>query len=303
MLFLWIVLGFLLLILLSSFVIYRFSFHHIPGGETDSVKLPEPAQSFLEKNIANLLSESCERISISSFDGLKLSGRYFSSQRENSPLVIAFHGYKGCADNSFACIFPIYRKLGFQIIIADQRAHGKSEGKTISLGVLEHRDVASWVEYSQKRFGKNVPISLWGVSMGGASVLNAAPLCPELCCIVSDCAFTSPNEICLHLAAEKLHGCAKAALPFTSLAARLWGDFHLNEASALKAVQNTKVPILFIHGELDTFVPYEMGKRLYNACKSEKEFLSVPDAEHARSAAIHPELYEKALSKFVKKYI
>ena len=128
-----------------------------------------------------------EPVTITSFDGCRLSGRYYHL-RDGAPLEILFHGYRSCACRDCGGGHLLSRKMGFNALVVDQRAHGQSDGRTISFGIREHRDCQCWIEYANKRFGKDTPIILFGLSMGAATVLMATglKLPPNVAGVIAD---------------------------------------------------------------------------------------------------------------------
>lgn len=251
-------------------------------------------------HIDELEKTPCEDISITSFDGLKLSGRYYKRELEGV-IEIDFHGYRGHALRDYCGGAKMCLDKGRSSIIVEERSHARSEGKTITFGIKERYDVLSWVEYAVERFGKDVKIVLSGVSMGAATVLMASELnLPEnVVGIIADCPYSSPKEIICKVAKKK--GLSpKLVYPLIKLSARLFGGFDLEESSAIEAVKNTNIPIIIFHGKDDGFVPYEMGKRIFEACASEnKRMMSVDGAGHATSYFKQMDLYVKTLNDFL----
>lgn len=246
-----------------------------------------------------LKSIKAEDVYITSFDGLSLHGRYYHV-RDGAPLDIQFHGYNGNAMRDFCGGNKISRDLGRNTLLVDQRAHGQSQGKTISFGINERIDCLSWIDYASKRFGRDTEIVLSGVSMGATTVLMASCLdLPEnVKGIIADCGFSSPKEIIKKVMRDNRLP-DKLLYPFVWLAARVFGRFDLCSADAVLAVSASKVPILLIHGGADDFVPCYMAKEIYEACSSEKELLIVDGAGHGMSYLVDRELYEKTVKDFV----
>lgn len=191
-----------------------------------------------------------------SYDGLKLRGRYYH-YKDDAPFVLLMHGYRGCALGDFCGGFYIFRRLGFNILLANERACGLSEGRLITFGIKESLDVGSWIDYLKERFGCGIRICLYGVSLGSATVMmaTARDLPENVRCIIADCGYSSPKEQIRHVAGDK-------KLPpgicwfLARTAARIVGGFDPGSLSAIEAVAETDIPILFIHGENDTFVPF-----------------------------------------------
>ncbi|MBQ5897309.1 MAG: alpha/beta hydrolase [Oscillospiraceae bacterium] len=242
-----------------------------------------------------------EDIRIKSRDGLNLHG-VFIENPDAKRVILCVHGYHGGAVRDFSGGFQLAQKMGRNLLVVDQRASGKSEGTTICFGIKEKYDCLEWIKYALERFG-DIPIMLTGVSMGGATVLMASELdLPEnVKCIVSDCPYTSPYEI-IARECEKMGIPAKLGMPFVCLGARIFGNLKLSGEGAEKAVKNTKVPILLVHGEDDDFVPFEMGKRIYEANPEMITFEAFPNAAHGISFIVDTERYEKLYYSLQEKY-
>jgi len=161
-----------------------------------------------------------------------------------------------------------------------------------------------WTVWARSRFGPEVPIFLMGVSMGAATVLLAAGLnLPDnVCGIVADCGYTSPREITRKCLPEYLPGMPlELTYAVGRLGAILFGHFDPEDADCEAAAAQSKVPILFVHGDADGFVPYDMGKRNYEACRAKgKKFLTVHGAEHAVSYYHDNDAYTKQATEFLQ---
>jgi fermentation-respiration switch protein FrsA (DUF1100 family) len=185
----------------------------------------------------------------------------------------------------------------------DHRGCGESDGKFLGYGTHESKDTYLWVEYAKKKFPE-LELYLLGISMGGATVLMMSPQAKEygIKAIVADCSYTSAwNEFSYHLH----KGFKMPHFPImhiTNMYGRLLAGYDFRDASPLKAVQKSSVPILFIHGTADDFVPFYMMDELYNACTSEKQKLEIKDAVHARAFYTAPEEYYSSVDNFFNKF-
>lgn len=247
----------------------------------------------------NIDSAPFEKVAIQSFDGLTLTGRYYHF-RDGAPVKIIFHGYRSFALRDCAGGFAMCKNLGINVLTIDERAHGDSDGHTITFGIRERRDCLAWCNYICDRFGAETPIILSGLSMGAATVLMAASLSlPEnVCCILSDSPFSSPKEIIKKVCTD-MHISAPVAYPFIWLSALIFGRFNLNECTALDGVRSTKIPILILHGEDDYFVPCEMSEYLHRHSNGMTQLATFPGAGHGLSYMIAPEEYEKVVYDFL----
>ncbi len=241
-----------------------------------------------------------EEVHIVSIEGLQLYGKLYYGQKD-APLILFFHGYHGTSAWDGYGIFKLCRANGYPLLMVDERAHGKSEGKTITFGIRERCDCKSWVEFAVKRYGENTDIFLAGVSMGAASVMMASNLgLPgNVRGIIADCGYLGPADI-IKQTVRQMKLPVKPLYWLIRLGARLFGHFDTEADTALKAVRRTEIPILFIHGSQDSIVPPAMGKALYEACHSSKEWLLIEGADHANSAMTDYETYAKKIREFIR---
>ena len=287
---------------------YRTAFQADPRRQSPIQEIPkgegfdEYREQMLE-NINILLETPYERVTIRSHDGLKLVGKFYEG-RPGAPLILFFHGYRSTAERDGSGGFQLCREKGWHILMPDQRAHGESEGKTITFGVRERQDCLAWARYAAYRCGSETPIFLWGISMGAATVLMAAdlPLPETVRGIVADCGYDTPAGI-LKETLRRWHWPLFPMYPFAALGARWFGGFRVDEASALDCVQRTKLPILLIHGEADRVVPCDMARALQEACASRVELLTVPGAGHGISWYVDMPAYQEALLRFMEEHM
>ena len=255
-----------------AYYCYRRIFYAAPKKKNGPIKLPSGEQYEVNRDkMLSLIDEMraipFETVYITSFDGLNLAGRYYHV-KDGAPVHIQFHGYKGWAYRDFCGGNKLAREGGCNTLVVDQRAHGMSEGNTISMGINERFDCLSWINYICERFGRDVKIVISGVSMGATTVLMAAGLglTENVIGIIADCPYSSPKEIIMKVCSDmKLP--ERLMYPFVRLGAKLYGHFDLEAADAAEAVCHAKVPILLIHGEDDRFVPCSMSQKIFERFK------------------------------------
>ena len=254
-------------------------------------------------NIRILLETPYERVTVRSHDGLKLVGKFYEG-KPGAPLILFFHGYRSTAERDGSGGFQLCREQGWHILMPDQRAHGESEGDTITFGVRERLDCLAWARYAAKRMGPDTPVFLWGISMGAATVLMAAdlPLPETVRGIVADCGYDTPAGI-VKETIRRRRWPLFPLYPFTALGARLFGGFSVTETSALDCVRRARLPILLIHGQADHVVPCGMARSLRDACASQVELLTVPEADHGISWYVDMPAYQKALLRFMEAHM
>jgi fermentation-respiration switch protein FrsA (DUF1100 family) len=239
-----------------------------------------------------------EEVEITSFDGLKLRGRYYE-YAPDAPVEILFNGYRGTAERDMPGGAQRCFTLGRSALLVDQRSSGKSEGHVITFGIRVHRDCLSWTEFVIRRFGPDVKIILTGISMGASTVMMAGgtDLPKQVIGILADCGFTSPKAI-IQKVIGQMGLPPKLCYPFVKWGAVLYGHFNLEEGSALDAVKRCRVPVLFFHGDADDYVPIEMSYENYNACASRKQLVVVKNAGHGLSYLLDNPAYLTAAKEF-----
>lgn len=250
-----------------------------------------------------LQNRPCEFVTIQSHDGLTLSGRYYHTA-DGAPLAIGFHGYRSCWLTDFCGGADIAFKLGQNVLLIDERAHGKSQGRSITFGIKERQDLLRWVQYAVSRFGSETKIVLYGVSMGAAIVLMASELdLPKnVKGIIADCPYSSPLDIILEVGRQTGYP-PKLIRPFVILAAKLFAGFDVQETSAEEAVKHAKVPILIIHGADDTFVPASMSEIVERANPKMVTRYTFPGADHVLSYMVDTPRYRTLVTDFLQKIL
>ncbi len=255
------------------------------------------AQRWIKENTA-------ETLEITSFDGLKLKALYIPAELEKPKgTVLAFHGYRSLATVDFALEAEFFHDLGYRVVLPYQRSHGLSEGKYITYGVNERFDCRDWARYLERRFGPE-DLFFTGISMGSATVMMAADLDLPPCVrgIVADCGFTSPWAIMAHVAKKDYKLPAFPLLNMVDWIARVKAGFSLKGADSRVSLSKTELPVLFLHGREDDFVPVSMTEENFKACRGEKGKYLVSGAAHAQSFAVDTAGCEEKISGFLKKY-
>ena len=238
---------------------------------------------------------------IESYDKLQLHS-YVVSQNSNKWAIVV-HGYGGSgklmSDKS-----KYFYDMGYNVLIPDLRGHGKSEGDYIGMGWKDRLDIISWINFIIKE-NPNAEIVLHGTSMGAATVLmtSGENLPSNVKAIVADCAYTSAWDEFSYQLETYLKVPSSYILNVTDMVTKLKAGYSLKEASALESVKKATVPILFIHGDKDKFVPYSMMDKLYDATNSPKEKLTIEGGEHANSDLVSPFLYWLTVEDFLNQYV
>lgn len=307
MFFVWI--GIIIVVLLLAFFIGTYIVYKMAFGRDDKricgmEDFPDtpfytPYAERMRQDIRKFNEVPCEEVTTQSFDGLKLYGKYYH-HKDNKPVLIFFHGYRSNAARDGSGIYAIGMNRDVNILVVTQRSHNESEGKCITFGINESRDCFSWIDYVKERFGQDTKVILWGISMGAATVLTAAgrDLPDNVLGIGADCGYSSPKEIIKSV----IKGMKLPVTPaywLVKMGAAIYGGFDLEETSPLEAMKKVKVPVLFIHGVADDFVPCDMTHQNYEACVSDKSLVLVDGAGHGMSYYVDMKKTEEGVFAFL----
>ena len=247
--------------------------------------------------------QATEEKRICSFDGLSLYARYLPADGSKTTVILC-HGYRGSGLGDFGGIVRyLHEQLKVNILMIDERSHGKSEGKHMTYGINERFDICGWAKLIAKQYPDH-SIFLYGMSMGAASVLMTptTDLPENVCGLIADCGFTSPDDIFRSVARNWFKVPAFPFVDIAELYARVFAHFDFSQCSAKQAMSECKLPVLFFHGTADDFVPPYMSEENYEACAGEKQLVKIEGAFHATSYYIDFEKYTNAFKAFIEKH-
>ena len=257
-----------------------------------------------ERRIENekWLKENAKEVEIQN-KKINLHGYEVKNEKESKIWVIAVHGYTDSA-SFMASSAKQFLKYGYNVLMPDLRAHGKSGGKYIGMGWLDKDDIILWIDYLIATYG-NIKIILYGISMGAATVMmtSGERLPSNVRMVIEDCGYTSAWDEMAHELKYLFKMPAFPALYNANIITKIRAGYSLKKASCIKQLQKSKIPILFIHGDKDNFVPFYMLDKLYEAGNNKKEKLVIKGAGHAEAQWINPEKYWHTVRKFIKRYI
>lgn len=237
-----------------------------------------------------------------SFDGLELSAIYLPLEGADKTVIIA-HGYMGSAE-TMGNYAKMYHDLGYNVLVPDARGHGASQGDYIGFGWHERKDYLGWINKVLEKTGNNQSITLYGISMGAATVMmtSGEKLPKNVHSIVADCGYSSVNEELSYQLKEMFGLPSFPLIPITSMITKIRGNYFFGEANTVKQLEKNTIPIFFIHGDEDSFVPFSMLDEVYEATTAPKEKWVVQGAEHAKSYSKNPKLYQEKIADFLAKY-
>lgn len=249
------------------------------------------------------LKENMARdVYITSHDGLRLHGLWIPVENPKGTVLMA-HGYRSTMLVDCHLGFELFHRLGWNILVPEQRTHGRSQGRFITFGVKESRDMEGWIRYHNRHLYRG-DMMLFGISMGASTMLYLADreLPENVKGIIADCGFTSPAAILASVYRNVIHLPALPSIWAAELFARLFAGFSLWEKDSRKTLRKARVPVLLIHGTQDGFVPCEMTRQAFAACTGPKTLLLVEGAEHGLSFLADGHRYTAAVMDFLKKY-
>lgn len=301
------VVGLIGIVLIGSGVCFRIVFYsprRKPRAEDDYDLPPgeeyEPLYPAMIEWTKQCRATPHRNVEIKTFDGLTLRGRYYELTPD-APIEIMMHGYQGNIERDLSGGIFRAHKIGHSVLVFDHRGSGKSDGNMLTFGINESRDCRRWIDFVLTEINKDAEIILSGVSMGAATAMITAgfeDLPENVVGIVADCGYTSAKDIIKKVMRDmKLP--PNLLYPFVKLGARIYGRFDLDKYSPLEQVKKARMPIIFVHGDADNYVPMEMSKINYEACaSSKKKLLIIKGAAHGLAYPIAQDEYLKELSDF-----
>lgn len=256
-------------------------------------------KEIIGKGIEYINSTPHKWVETVSFDGKKLRGRYFDNNSNKT--IIVFHGYRSAALRDFSCALQMYSSFGFNVLMVDQRSHGRSEGKLITFGVKESFDAVSWVDFVNQKFAPE-KIVLGGMSMGATTVMLAPEkgLPENVKAIIADCGFTSPVDIIKSVGKKNCGINVSFFIPFMDFCCRIFGGFSIKNVSTVESLKKCNLPVLMIHGSADGFVPCEMSRQAIKSCNEKSRLLEVNGADHGLSFLVDKPKVLSSIKEFLE---
>lgn len=237
--------------------------------------------------------------------GIKLHAYYADAQHPTSQTAVIIHGYTDNAIRMMMLGYMYHKELGFNILLPDLQYSGLSEGNALQMGWLDRKDVMQWMDVAHDIYGDSIQMVVHGISMGGATtmMISGEPQPYYVKCFIDDCGYTSVWEQFSKELKEQF-GLPPFPLMYTSSwLCDMTKDWNFQEASALKQVAQCTLPMLFIHGDKDDYVPTWMVYELYKVKPEPKELWIVPHADHAKSYLLNRKEYTEKVKQFTSQYI
>lgn len=245
-----------------------------------------------------------KEIEVKSHDGLKLLGRIFQSSSPNKKWVVCVHDYRSDGKTDMFYIGKKYAEAGFNVLIPDLRAHGKSEGEIIGMGWLDRLDLIIWINYILQ-MQPDANIILHGSSMGASAIMMASgeKLPPAVRGFILDSGFVSVYAEFRYMLSKLTFLPKKMIMRHANRYAKKYAGYSLKQASATRQLGSNHLPVLIIHGEEDQFVPVSAAYTIQNATAGENDLFLIPEAQHLEAAVKDPTKYWTVVFSFIEQRI
>jgi uncharacterized protein len=251
------------------------------------------------QNLAHNLDSDLEDVTITTPDAVTLRAWTIHPHASNGNAAILLHGL---ADNRLG--MSGYAQLllahGFTVLLPDARAHGQSGGQLATYGLLERNDIHQWFDFLA---AQSHPTCIYGFgeSMGAAELLQSLEVEPNFCAVVAESAFASFREIAYDRMGQPFHlgpwfgrTLVRPVVEFAFLYVRVKYRQDMQQVSPEDSVAATKVPVLLIHGQIDSNIPLRHAQEIQ--ARDPKAILwKVPNADHCGAISAAPEEFEQRL--------
>lgn len=236
---------------------------------------------------------------IPSYDGYILHATFIPAEKPGDRYVIISHGYTINRMGSLKYMH-LFHELGYNCLIYDNRSHGDNRRGVCTMGKRESSDLLALIRYVYQRFGDDIYLGLHGESMGAALQIMALREKPKLQFIVNDCGFARLMDVITHNVGKILHLPRWICYPANVVSLCYFG-FSYTELNPVDALKENRVPICFMHGAEDDFIPCSHSEQMHAATQGYSELHLFPGAEHALSIDSDEERYARIVREFLEK--
>lgn len=239
-------------------------------------------------------------------DGARLHGYYIPAAVPTAKTSVIVHGYTDNAIRMLMIGYLYNHDLGYNVLLPDLRNSGESDGDHFQMGWLDRLDVLQWMDVANRLYGDSTRMVIHGISMGAATTMmvSGEPQPSYVKCFVEDCGYTDVWDEFAHKLKDDFGLPPFPLMNVTNMLCKQKYGWSFKEASALEQVKKSTLPMFFIHGDADTYVPTAMVNTLFDAkTVGEKERWVVPGAIHAMSYRDNAEEYTRRVKSFTDKYM
>lgn len=236
---------------------------------------------------------------LETYDGHKLWVGFVPGNPESKRYVILSHGYTSTRYGMYKYAV-LWRKLGYNCVIYDNRGHGVNKPATITFGIRESRDLMAVIEDTYERYGRDIRIGLHGESMGAGLQLMALSYQPKVDFIVNDCGYSEILPV-IRWKVKKGFGLPGCLADWASPYCKLVFGYRFEDVRPIDRLKENEIPICFVHGTSDTFTAHWHSEKMYEANKGYKELHLYEGVDHAECIVNAPVRYFEMMKAFVEK--
>ncbi len=251
-------------------------------------------------DISWLDSLESQTYTIDSYDGYTLHALFLKNPQESNRYVIFSHGH---TDNRYGSLkyTKLYLDAGFNCILYDLRGHGENEPTFCTYSIREGQDLCEVINDTRNRFGESIILGLHGESLGAATTVAALGYQPNVSFAVADCGFSDITNVLKGILRSR--NMPTLAIPYGNLTVRARYGYSFSQMCPIKSLRDNQIPIMFIHGDADSYVSCEHSKRMHEANAGYSELHLIPGADHASSIFTAPDDYRRFLQDFLEKVL
>ena len=298
------VIAYIVLFIISYFA-FRKAF--VPPKDIPIGKVSRRWSSFKEEladNIKELDQLEKEKIILKGYKNRKISANFINSKTKNNKIIIFSHGWKNTGINDYSCAGMLWHRNNYNVLIIDHQGHGDSVGKYIGFGgKIDRYNLKCWIDYLNEKFDNKCEIYLHGFSMGASAVLGlASEKLNNVKAIIADSGYVNAYEQCKFVIKKQYKFFGNIIAFNVRIYSSILAGYNFKKCDTKEAMLHSKYPILFLHGEKDSFVPNINSIENYNLCDSQKEIIIYDDASHTVACMMYPKKYQEDIFKFINKY-
>ena len=238
---------------------------------------------------------------VSGYEGYELHVELLENSKSDASsdkYIILSHGYTDNRRGSLKYV-PMYLELGYKCIVYDLRGHGENEATFTTYGVREGQDLKLLIKDTRKRYSDISVLGLHGESLGAATTITCLKYKPQIDFAVADCGFSDIDNV-LREGYKNAHA-PVFLVDLADAGAKIRYHYPLKEMRPIDSLDDNTIPVLFIHGEEDTFIIPKNSQDMYDRTKGMKEIHMIPGAGHAESILTEPEMYKEYVKAFLEK--